>query len=523
MRGILLARIGDWNPQLFRELKGNLKVRNIILTIGIVLIAQFLIMISISDSRCLDYNSYRHICRQSVWEIEWKYGFRMLNYLLPLIGLMGGVYQLIADLYKEQTRGTLNFIRLSPQSSQSILRGKLLGVPCLIYLGLGLCIPFHLIAGLATGIPLFWILAMYTLWLAVGLLFYTAALFYPLLIENTNSFNTATTYISGVGCVAAFFFGLPFVKIVDFSYFLYHKNNYIFDDWSWFKLPLGQSPFMAYIWLIATLLTVSFWIWQSINRRFNNPNKTPLSKLQSYGIVASFQLWLLGFFIPGYGGGIREAHLVGGLCCLFGVVLLFMLVVVTAITPHRQDLLDWARYRHKMNQKSLWHDLLVGEKSPALLAIGIHALTTIVLWSSWLVFTPKYSRFNFEISTAQIVIAMFLMLTMVLIYAAITQLTLFLKTPKRGIIGGIILSVVAFSPLVIGGILAAENMQIPLIWAFSPIPILVFMEGSTLTALLGFIGQVGILSSLTMTITRKLQKAGESETKNLLYTGVSRS
>ncbi len=513
---ILLARVGDWNPQLFRELKGNLKLRNLILTIAIVLIAQLLIMIAISDSRCLDYDSYHHLCRQSVWEIEWKYGFGMLNYLLPLAGIMGGVYQLIADLHKEQTRGTLNFIRLSPQSSQSILTGKLLGVPCLIYLGVGLCIPLHLITGLAAGMPLVWILGMYTLWLAIAVVFYTAALFYPLLIENTNSFNTATTYLSGIGCFSAFFFGLPLLQIVDSSYLLYHKNNYIFDGWSWFKLPLGQSPLMAYIWLIATLLTVSFWIWKSTNRRFNNLNKTVLTKLQSYGIAISFQLWLLGFFIPSYAGGIEAEHFGVGLICLFGIVFLFMLTIVSAITPHRQNLLDWARYRHKIDQKSLWNDLLVGEKSPALLAMGIHTLITIVLWSSWILFTPKLSRFNLEISTAQIIIAMFLMSTMVLIYAAITQLTLFLKTSKRGIISGVILSIVAFAPLIFGGILAAENTQIPLIWAFSPLPILVFMEGSTLTALLGFIGQVAILSSLTMTIKRKLQKAGESETKKLL-------
>jgi hypothetical protein len=513
MKRILLARIGDWNPQLFRELKGNLKVRNIIITITIVLIAQFLMMVSISDSRCLDYDS----CR---WEINWQDGFQTLNYFLPLIGFMGGVYQLISDLYKEQSRGTLNFIRLSPQSSQKILRGKLLGVPVLIYLGLALCIPFHLIAGLASGMPLSWILATYTLWLALGVLFYTAALFYSLSLENTNILNTPTTYVSGLGCVAAFFLGLPFVKIVDFSYDLYHSNDYIVNGWSWFKLPLGQSPFMAYIWLIATLLTASFWIWKSINRRFNNPNKTSLDKLQSYGVAASFQLWLLGFFIPGYGGGIREDHFGVGLVCLFGIVFLFMLIIVSAITPHRQHLLDWARYGHKMSQKSLRNDLLVGEKSPALLAMGIHALITVVLWSSWVLFTPKYSRFNLEISTGQIIIAMVLMLMMLLIYAAIIQLTLFLKTSKRAIISGIIFCIVAFCPLILGGILAAENAHLPLIWAFSPFPVLVFMEGSTLTALLGFMGQVGILSSLTMTITRTLQKAGESETKTLFYPGV---
>ncbi|RQH23304.1 hypothetical protein D5R40_27115 [Okeania hirsuta] len=50
--------------------------------------------------------------------------------------LIGGVYMLVADLAKEKRLGTLNFIRLSPQSIQKILLGKLLGVPILIYLAL---------------------------------------------------------------------------------------------------------------------------------------------------------------------------------------------------------------------------------------------------------------------------------------------------------------------------------------------------------------------------------------------------
>uniref|UniRef100_A0ACD5H1H9 Uncharacterized protein n=1 Tax=Desertifilum tharense IPPAS B-1220 TaxID=1781255 RepID=A0ACD5H1H9_9CYAN len=50
--------------------------------------------------------------------------------ILGAIALSGiGAYWLIDDLGKEERRGTLNFIRLSPQSAQSIFLGKLLGVP----------------------------------------------------------------------------------------------------------------------------------------------------------------------------------------------------------------------------------------------------------------------------------------------------------------------------------------------------------------------------------------------------------
>ena len=47
--------------------------------------------------------------------------------------LVMGTYLLIADLSREERRGTLNFIRMSPESAKNILLGKLLGVPILVY------------------------------------------------------------------------------------------------------------------------------------------------------------------------------------------------------------------------------------------------------------------------------------------------------------------------------------------------------------------------------------------------------
>ena len=42
MRLNLLDRVTDWNPQLYRELKGRLQFRNLATTTGISLLAQLL-------------------------------------------------------------------------------------------------------------------------------------------------------------------------------------------------------------------------------------------------------------------------------------------------------------------------------------------------------------------------------------------------------------------------------------------------------------------------------------------------
>jgi ABC-type Na+ efflux pump permease subunit len=83
--------------------------------------------------------------------------------MLSVIGIFAliviGTYLLISDLAHEERRGTLNFIRLSPQSPENILVGKLLGVPILLYLVAVLAVPLHLWAGLAAQISLMRILS----------------------------------------------------------------------------------------------------------------------------------------------------------------------------------------------------------------------------------------------------------------------------------------------------------------------------------------------------------------------------
>ena len=41
----ILDKIGDWNPQLFREIKGRLKVFNVVIVVGISLLSQLVLFL----------------------------------------------------------------------------------------------------------------------------------------------------------------------------------------------------------------------------------------------------------------------------------------------------------------------------------------------------------------------------------------------------------------------------------------------------------------------------------------------
>lgn len=523
----ILDQIGDFNPQLFRELKGNFKNRNLILSLTITLIIQVLMFSTFSENNCIQYDPVNNICQKSVWNIEWQSLFKSFNYLIPFIAYLGGVYQITSDLSKEQSRGTLNFIRLTPQSSYRILLGKILGVPSLIYLGILLSIPLHFIAGINSQISIFWLLGMYSLWIAGGLLFAIFSVFYTLLITSKNNSFVSSNTITGFGCLIPFLLGIPYTQLIDFSHQLYHPElypeyyHYYQPDltwFTWFLLPLGSIPFLAYLWLIISILTLTYWFWEAVNRNFNNPNNTPLSKIQGYGLINSFQIWLLGFLIPTYQGGIKIDHFALGFAFIFTLIPICYLILISSITPHRQNLLDWARYRHKMNENQpLWQDLLIGEKSPSFLAIAVNGLVTFILWSSWVFLIPKEQGFNLdEFTITEIILALILTINIGLIYAIIIQHCLLMKTNKREIFAAIILGIVIILPVSLSIAFTLKIPDFTLIWTLSPVPICAFIKGGIPTFIAGFFIQIGILSWLTSSLIKKLKIAGESETKSIL-------
>ena len=113
---------------------------------------------------------------QMWWRDHWEYIFLTLSAVFIFVLLVGGTYLLINNLAQEENRGTLNFIRLSPQSEKNILIGKMLGVPILVYIVTFAAFPLHFIAGRSANIATSYILFFYTILAASCIFFYSLAL-----------------------------------------------------------------------------------------------------------------------------------------------------------------------------------------------------------------------------------------------------------------------------------------------------------------------------------------------------------
>lgn len=238
----LVKQVGEWNPQLFRELKGRLKPRNILISVAISFVGQLLVLMSfasqlpVSEGKNVIYSRY---CTDTSptypgsncladgfggfvinWSLWWKDVFVWLSFIGIFALLVFGTYMLLSDLSKEEHRGTLNFVRLAPQSSRSILTGKLLGVPILLYLVGFLALPLHLAAGLSGQIPLHLILAYYGILGASCLFFYSLALLFGLVGTWLGGFQA---WLGG-GAMLLF---LYFMMMMGF----YGGSNHYPTDW----------------------------------------------------------------------------------------------------------------------------------------------------------------------------------------------------------------------------------------------------------------------------------------------------
>jgi hypothetical protein len=148
-----LDRIGDWNPQLMRELKCRLTQSNIVFSTIISLLFQFILFLR--PDRMSDRGT-------PYW---WFSTCEILGRGIWLSLAIGGIYLITKDLNREFRNGTLDIIDLTPVQPIKILLGKILGVPILIYWAIFLTLPLHLISlnQIGTIAPHAWI------WDLVGL------------------------------------------------------------------------------------------------------------------------------------------------------------------------------------------------------------------------------------------------------------------------------------------------------------------------------------------------------------------
>ncbi|MGB6294989.1 MAG: hypothetical protein WBF90_02245 [Rivularia sp. (in: cyanobacteria)] len=552
----LIDRVGEWNPQLFRELKGRLKKFPVIIALVTSLATQLILFIFhaiqvpnldgktvyINDKYCKvgypNNSSYltcptNKIDMQLWWQDHFGYIFLTLSTIFIFTLLVAGTYLIINDLSLEERKGTLNFIRLSPQSETSIFTGKILGVPALVYLAVLTAIPFHIFTGIAGNISLVNILCFYLVLSVSCIFFYSIASLFG--IFGGSAFSGFKPWL-GSGLILLFLWIMMPITYADsyHSYIAFIRlfsphdiTNYLFsnlpdsnsalEDLEFFNLALGRS-FVAVIAIhLANYALWTYWAWQGLKRCFRNPNATIVSKQQSYLIVASFEVMILGFYLSQYYTGSYDFY--QGIGSLYVWNLFIIVPLFALILPHRQAIQDWARFRYQKDanstdssSKSLLSQLIVGEKSPATLAIAIDLL---IAASAFVVlfFNAKGKNLYTSENILGFVSSFLLFISLITIYATIAQIMLMLKNSKRTLWAMGTVSAAIILPIVVLGILSVEPSNI--LWQFTIAFWFTAQESTGYIILSAFLCQVVILGLLNWYLIKQVRSAGESATKAL--------
>ncbi|MFM9268311.1 hypothetical protein [Tychonema sp. BBK16] len=558
----LLDQIGNWNPQLFREIKGRLKMGSIAIASAFSLGPQLLLFMyyraqlpvafrntegtepiynrfcvlkATTDTKpgtkCLTDTLGNLVIDWQKWSVEI---FIWLSIFSVLTLLVAGTYMLVSDLDKEERRGTLNFIRLSPQSANTIFLGKIFGVPILLYLAAILVIPLHLYSGLTAQIPLLEILGFYMAVVASCSLFYSTAMLFGLTtswlggfqpwlasgialfvfvistVKLTVSAGDLGTFVSSIGILRYLVSGT--IDQYDFG-----SLGVDIDKLQWFYLPIGKNIVSGLVLSLSICGIGTYWMWQGWQRRFPNPTTTVFSKRQSYFAVICCQPIILGFALQsnsiGYGKDFP----------LLALNLIMFLIVIASLTSDRQSLYDWARYRQQIvpSGHKLWRrypllDLVWSEKSPAIVAIAINLLSSSLIVICGLIYKLKTKMETFDINLFWGII---FGINLILIYAAITQLFLFLKTRNQEIwAAGTICGAILLPPVILSMLLLTLE-KAPVFWLSTTLPIFwtssAYMEFGT-TILLSILSQWTILALLNLKLRSQLKLAGQSASRALL-------
>ncbi|MDZ8055660.1 MAG: hypothetical protein RMX68_026750 [Aulosira sp. ZfuVER01] len=559
-----INQVGEWNPQLFRELKGRLKSRNLILSVATSLLGQFLLFMyfqtQLPTKLDLLYNHTHKYCTgRRVYNahecLADEFGNAIINWQvwsldiftwLSIIGcftlLIAGTYLIINDVTAEERRETLNFIRLSPQSPQSILLGKMLGVPILLYIGLLLAVPLHLWSALSGQIPLYEIFSFYTLVLAACFLYFSAALLFGLVGSWLGGFQAWL----GSGAVLCFLivtmrvalteitddYPLVFARLINPCYLIpntaisstFTSASSRFSNFRWFAFPLGDSLLTTLGFALLIYGLGTYFIWQSLQRCFRDPNTTMLSKRQSYLLTAGFAFFTLG--CANWQRLVLETDpssymLAENLVCLLFLDFWLFLFLIAAINPHRQALQDWARYRRTSRAKGLTNnklveDLIWSEKSPGLLAITINAAIAIIAVSG-LVLLSQYPLDQ----KIHALFALVLSGSLAMLYAALAQLLLLTKNQHRVFWSAATVGAAIVVPVIVVAIFASSSRSNNFLWLFSIVgPIFAISPDgkslSPITVLLPIFSYWSFLTFSVFQLRRNLVKAGESATKAML-------
>lgn len=538
--------LGDWNPQLMREIQGRLKLRSVLLTVLLSLVAQGLFLLW--RYRTLDYRwgncetaEYQKTgmdCFQVSqeqyllvnWQGWWLQVFSWSCILLMFGLIVGGTFLLISDLSKEDRQGTLTFISLSPQTARTILLGKMLGVPFLIYLAVLLALPLHYATGLAADIPATRILGFDVLLLASCCFYYSLALLLGLVSNWLNGFQA---WLSSAGIFLLLLFlednSLTYSSI-DWLYTLspsvilpYISGDIVsnligvdlpFDhhrllEWQWFSVPIGHSGVWIGLFALAHFGLWTWWLWRPLQRRFRNPTVSLLSKKQSYWATACFFACFLGFSVIS-----KPTSTTNLMTAVLLTHLLWFLLVIVLLLPHHQDLEDWARFRgHYPSAKGKIQrikDLLWAHNSPTWIAITINLGIAGIPIMVWMLSLPDDENISgiAGLLFNSTLILIFTLFNQVMLLKPLSNRNVWVATTLLGpvILPAVLLTIVGISP-------GQAGLSLILLTPFS---IAWIKEVSFISALQMFGLHLGMIAGLSWVLNRQLQRLGESSTQRLL-------
>ncbi|MBD3881999.1 hypothetical protein IFO70_09545 [Phormidium tenue FACHB-886] len=562
----LIDQLGNWNPQLLRELKGRIKPSTVVLAIALSGIVQFLLLIycygrlpapiSTLNSHHYCTGKLLHLGEQMCvrdavgnllinWQVWWADTFVSLSLTGSFLLILVGVYLLANDVTQEEQRGTLNFIRLSPRATWEILLGKLLGVPVVLYLGVLLALPLHIWAALNGQVSIGLMLSFDLVTIAACLFFYSAGLLVNLALPKLGGLQVWCS--SGVVFILLMFvyrgagYAFPgnWLTLLSPTILLGHLDGSAFAIQSfadpqhnirflWFGFPFLITPLRLLAAFLLHYSVLTAWIWVALDRRFRTPSATLFSKRQSYGLVATLELIAVGFATqatPPYMGSIGSAEppqldysvvpelLLNNFYLLMLFNLLGLLALAILLSPARQELQDWARYRRTQSQRawqSLLQDLLWAENSPMLLTMAINIGLVMVMMLAW---AASWSDAEYQ---KRAILTALLNAGVMLVCMAIAQVMLNSRLPKRefwaiGTVSGlIVLPPIAF-------MFAFANTSVPQsMWLFSAIPWVAVETVTAQSLLLTLLGHFSLFGLFSFRLSQQLRRSGASETKVLL-------
>lgn len=559
----IFSEIGDRNPQLLREIKGRLNAKNLIITSLISVMGQGLIMAYFADALphgihktysryCTGGNpndaygsvSYAHSdyikCVKDLlghWMIVEELWWLDIFITLSVIAIFGllilGTYILIADLAKEESQGTLNFIRLSPQSSFSIITGKILGVPMPLYFMAALAGPLHLWAGLSASIPLQLVLGFDLVLIAACAFFYSCAVAYTLVSSGLGAFRpwlgagavvmllclTSTLVASDsfslenpIRWLILFYPGSVFPYLAQSTFLppsaVRYINYYSIQNLHFYGLPLFEKSSIAIAFILGNFALWSYWICQGIGRRFHNPIKTLITKRHSYLLCLSFIFTIVGF--TGLMSERESDQILNFVTLQFFIFGLFILLI-GALSPQRQTLIDWAAYRHQKpkSQRNLLKDLFWGETSPSTLAIAMNLAIITLYMVLFLILLPRGEHKN------AFLINQLVNSSLILIFAVLAQLLILNSKRNLGAAVALFVGCLGILPIIPLAMFFRPESA-PAVWFFTLFSWVAIEHATTTTIFMSILAQWGTFLLLTMRLTKQLNKAGESHTKALL-------